>query len=151
MTLSGDMREQLRISGTLFSFETSVCQFEIGPATHSQKLEDDALQTYYLHDRQGHGVGKVWACGKVRRAWKGLGPSDMIALSNRHTGVALNGAVAKSYIPKFSEGGDQLVTKWKVRNVMLVRWVGEVALRVAVGQIISTAWSEQDKRLIYLG
>jgi hypothetical protein len=59
------------------------------------------------------------------------------------------------YIPKNTSGEDgprnKPASSWKVINVMLVDWKGDVAFRVAVGQIISAAWNEKTMRLIYLG
>jgi hypothetical protein len=152
ITLSINVRQQLKISGTLLSFHTSVCAFKIGKATNRRAVSDDMLQTYYLLDRESNCVGKIWTCARIARRPQ---ENEFIALSVRHTGVALKGAVAEKYIPKEQvvNGPErkELVTKWTVKNVMLVEWRDDVALRVAVGQVISTAWNENDKRSVYLG
>jgi hypothetical protein len=57
------------------------------------------------------------------------------------------------------EGKDEMVNKernksvidWKVVNVMLVEWKGDVAFRVAVGQVVEPAWPKKEWREVFLG
>jgi hypothetical protein len=151
-SLSKNARQLLKSSGTLLSFETSICIIRIGEATHEQNISDDALQTYYLMDSQRYRVGKIWTCDRVARSRR---DHQFIALSSRKTGIAIKDAVADMHIPKVSDGNggtrNLLVTSWKAINVMLVDWKGDVAFRVAVGQVISTAWNEETTKLVYLG
>jgi hypothetical protein len=164
--LSTTARQQLKISGILLSFQTPVCVFSIGKATDVKNVSHDALQAFYLLDNARQHVGKIWTCARIARM-----PRDhnFVALSLRKTGVELKDAVAWKYIPKHtvstggfadSEGGyypgtteevADSVHNWKVINVMLVEWKNDVAFRVAVGQVISTAWKWRRKRLVYLG
>lgn len=41
--------------------------------------------------------------------------------------------------------------KWEVTDVMLVEWKDNVALRVAVGHVVSTAFEWRPDRIVYLG
>jgi hypothetical protein len=151
-SLSQNARQLLKSTGTLLSFRTSVCVIRIGEPTSKQKISKDALQTYYLMDNNHHRVGKVWTCAHVARSPR---KHNFIALSSRRTGIAISSAVDDVYIPKNTSGEDgprnKPASSWKVINVMLVDWKGDVAFRVAVGQIISAAWNEKTMRLIYLG
>jgi hypothetical protein len=164
--LSTTARQQLKISGTLLSFQTPVCVFRIGKATDEKSVSHDALRAFYLLDNANQRVGKIWTCARVAHT-----PRDhnFIALSFRKTGAELKDAVAEKYIPKhtvstggyadsegnYYPGTDQEmadpVHNWKVINVMLVEWKNDVAFRVAVGQVISTAWRSREQRLVYLG
>ncbi len=111
----------------------------------------DALQKYYLMDKDCRRVGKVWTCAHVARSPR---EHQFIFLSSRRTGVAISGAVHDVYIPKDTNGEVSInrpASSWKVMNIMPVDWTDDVAFRVAVGQIISTAWKEETLSLIYLG
>jgi hypothetical protein len=134
------------------SFETSICVIRIGEAIYEENIPDDALQTYYLMDSQRYRVGKIWTCDRVARSRR---DHQFIALSSRKTGIAIKDAVADMHIPKGSDGNggskNLPATNWKAINVMLVDWKGDVAFRVAVGQVISTAWNEEATKLVYLG
>jgi len=50
-------------------------------------------------------------------------------------------------------GGEVVVPRheWKITNVMLVEWRDDVALKVAIGHIISTAFEWKPERMVYLG
>ncbi|KAN0108597.1 HET domain containing protein [Hyaloscypha variabilis] len=171
--ISTTARQQIKQSGTLLSFWSQVRRFKIGGATILQDVPDDALRAFYLLDQGDYRVGKIWTCARIARM-----PHDhkFIALSIRETGWAVRNAVAEKYLPGkeverafpvHSETGDPVVghpriirsqeveknyDRWTVTNVMLVEWEGDVAFRVAVGQVISTAWeSGRRERLVYLG
>jgi hypothetical protein len=96
---------------------------------------------------------------------------DFIYLSITKTGVALKDAVAARFrreVVRFTdpETGVPSIFRWEsspwvaprgnpstwtVRNVMLVGWEGDVAFRIAVGQVIASAWCHGRPRLVYLG
>jgi hypothetical protein len=151
-SLSRNARQILKSSGTLLSFRTSVRVLQIGEAIYDRNIPEDALQTYYLLDSERVYIGKIWTCDIVARARVN---HQFIALSSRKTGLALKGAVGKKYIPQStdSEGSssNKPIGDWKVINVMLVEWMGDVAFRVDVGQVISTAWDDKLTRSVYLG
>lgn len=165
--LSGTARQQLKTSGILLSFKTPVHMFCIGEATEGKIVSPDALQPFYLLDDNNQRVGKIWT--NIRQAQVPYG-RKFIALSFRTTAIALEDAVAKEYIPKEmvplpgytnTETGKQYpgpivemplpIARWRVINVMLVEWKDDVAFRVAIGQVISTAWRSGGERLVYLG
>jgi hypothetical protein len=150
--LSKNACQLLKSSGTMLSFRTSIFSLRIGEATYERKIPEDVLQTYYLMDSQRYRIGKIWTCDRVARSRR---KHQFIALSSRKTGVAIKDAVAPMHIPQVSDGDSGFsnapVNSWKVMNVMLVEWQGDVAFRVAVGQVISKAWNEDTRRLIYLG
>lgn len=150
--LSKNARQLLKSSGTMLSFVTSICIIRIGEATYEQNISDDALQTYYLMDSERYRVGKIWTCDRVARSRR---DHQFIALSSRKTGIAIKDAVADMHIPKYIDGNggskNSPATNWRAINVMLVDWKGDVAFRVAVGQVISTAWNEETTKLVYLG
>jgi hypothetical protein len=165
--LSTTARQQLKISGTLLSFKTPVCVFRIGKATDEKRksVSYEAIQTFYLLDGMNQRVGKIWTCARVAQMPR---DHDFIALSFRRTGIALKDAVAEQYIPQQRVSGgsytdfetgtyysspDEMrpapTRDWKVINVMLVQRKDDVAFRVAVGQVISTAWESARQRLVY--
>ena len=152
--LSKNARQLLRSSGTMLSFQTSLGVLGIGEATNKQSFPEDALQSYYLMDSQRRHIGKVWTCDRVARARR---KHHFIALSSRSTGTDIDGAVAGLYIPRSSDDegnySDDPSHSWTVTNVMLVEWSGDVAFRVALGQVISRAWSwdKRTTRLVFLG
>lgn len=143
--LSTNARQHLKQSGILLSFPAQVRQFSIGEATEPAVLPEDALQSFYLLNSAGLEVGIVWTCARVAQS-----PHDhtFIALSQRETGLAIRDAVAIKHLREY-EISDP--ASWYVRNVMLVEWDGDVALRVATGQIIKSAWGNREKRWVYLG
>jgi len=53
--------------------------------------------------------------------------------------------------PMVKKERDKPAYNWKVINVMLVEWKGDVAFRVAVGQVIDTAWETKVMRKVFLG
>ena len=155
--LTRNARQLLRLSGTLLSFYTSIRTFWIGAPITRTRTPRDALQAYYLEDRNGDRVGKIWTCDRLVRT--GI-KHQFIAISSRRTGLAIKGAVAGKYIPSTSDGEgnstDRPASSWRVINVMLVLWKGDVAYRVAVGQVIKEAWdhwnaSMKKNKIIYLG
>ena len=170
--LSTTARQQIEQSGTLLSFNSRIRKFKIGAPAIQQDVPDDALRTFYLLDRHGHRVGKIWTCARIARMPV---KHEFIALSIRETGWAIRDAVATKYIPgkivkrvspTHPETGEVVVShkyrvrgkavendydEWTVVNVMLVEWKGDVAFRVAVGQVIETAWAKGKERLVYLG
>jgi hypothetical protein len=151
--LSQNARQLLKSCGIMLSFETSVCKLRIGKAVHyTPGVPEDSLQEYYLLDSDLNRIGIVWTCGRIVR--KG-GKHQFIELSSRETGIAMEGAVADKYIPTTTDGEGNTTkkssTSWKVINVMLVVWEGDVAFRIATGQVISGAWGGVTTRLIYLG
>jgi hypothetical protein len=136
----------------MLSFRTTVHELRIGEVIHDQSVPDDAIQEYYMMDGERYRIGKVWTRDRVARK---QGKHQFIALSSRKTGIAIKDAVADKYIPTSSDGkgnsSKNPASSWKVINVMLVVWKGDVAFRVAVGQVISKAWDEKATKLIYLG
>jgi hypothetical protein len=162
-SVSSTVGQQLKQSGVLLSFCSQVRTFKIGEAIPQlQPTSDDTLQSFYLLDLDNIKVGKVWTSARIARM-----PNDhqFVALSIRRTGVGLEHAVAEKYTRSTvsltdSETGATYKWKgppthdpktWTVKNVMLVNWEGEVAFRVAVGEVISSAWGRGKTRLVYLG
>jgi hypothetical protein len=150
--LSKNARQLLKSSGTLLSFQTSLCVLQIEEVILQQNVPEDLLKPYYLVDSELNRIGKVWTCDHVVKASR---KHHFIALSSRSTGSKLAGAVAGKYIPQSSDSegttSNDSPSSWRVTNVMLVVWSGDVAFRVAVGQVISTAWDEKTRKLVFLG
>lgn len=162
----------MALSGALLSFKTPVCLFKIGKvidkeAQEREELSNFSLQAFYLLDGINRRVGKIWTSARIARIPRG---HDFIALSIRDEGVGLRNAVDDSYIPKRKVSPPTVIDPksgisypvpereedvsprdWRVVNVMLVEWKDDVAFRVAIGQIISTAWATKGEEWVYLG
>lgn len=87
------------------------------------------------------------------RATRGNDPVEFITIC---VGSGYNGApIAKKYIPTTTvtitiEDSTQTVdmapSEFPIANVVLVKWVGKVAQRVALGTIVRTAWIKHKRR-----
>ncbi|KUJ19722.1 HET-domain-containing protein [Mollisia scopiformis] len=166
--LSVTAQQHLKGSGTLLSFQSPVCLCKVGEVIKKRKdVSADALQMFYILDGINQRVGIVWTSERVAQMPRG---HEFIALSYRTSGTTLKNAVDKKYIPKRKitqaakvdpvsgtsylqpdKEVDRSAGDWKVINVMLVEWKDDVAFRVAIGQIISTAWGTLGEQLVYLG
>jgi hypothetical protein len=172
--LSATARRHLELSGTLVGFQTCVGVFGIGDdcfGRDSTLNPEDECRTFYLIDEAGRRVGHIDTCPKVARK---PGPHQSIALSTSNTLGLREDAVDLIYQPKksiskkftytsHSHTHNREVTKetskevvlpsynWRATNVMLVEWRDDVAFRVAVGRVISTAFEWKPERMVYLG
>jgi hypothetical protein len=163
-SVSSTVRQHLKQSGVLLSFCSQVRTFKIGDRiSQLQATSDDTLQSFYLLDLDNLKVGKVWVSARIARMHN---DHQFVALSIRKTGVGLEHAVAEKYQRSTVSLTDpetgttwykregpptRNLSTWTVINVMLVKWEGEVAFRVAVGEVISSAWGRGKTRLVYLG
>jgi hypothetical protein len=169
--LSVTARAHLDSSGFLLGFQTSIEEFGIGRENrgHDTTLyPEDECYDFCLTDKAGRHVGEVSTCSRV--AGK-PGTHQFIALSTKSNEFELfEDTVDPIYRPKkkftytsrfhtrnrelVDETGGEVVVprhEWKITNVMLVEWRDDVALKVAIGHIISTAFEWKPERMVYLG
>jgi hypothetical protein len=174
--LSATARRYLDTSGIILGFQTCIGAFRIGRAVNESigtDVPEDELYEYYLMDEAGRHVGKISTCARVAQK-----PSahEFIALLTKKTGDwAVSDAVDEIYQPKkltpwkkvtytgrsYTRNGEAIgeicggvvlpEENWRVTDVMLVEWKDDIALRIAVGHVISTAFEWRPNRIVYLG
>jgi len=175
--LSATARQQLDLSGTLLGFQTCVGVFGIKQRVFGRDSTldpEDKCWDFYLTDEAGRQVEKISTCRRVARK---PGPHQFIALSTnassylmRATEVDLKYQPKKSTLKKkftyigcshtrnrgevIKDTSEEVVLPqrdWSVTDVMLVEWRDDVAFRVAVGHVISTAFDWKPERIVHLG
>jgi hypothetical protein len=158
LRLSASIDRTLRKLGALLYFQTTIVKLMIGNQfpfnTHHTLIGEGnhyRIQKYMLTDRKGLCVGRIRMAASTRqnRASE-IQEFITVCWSTGYKGPS----IAERYIPekqvaKTIEGGQKTYSTVKLEpfeflmaKIMLVEWVDEVAQRVALGEIVSTAWAE---------
>jgi hypothetical protein len=148
--LSSKEGDLLRKIGCMIYIKSEPVKVQIGKQVicRSEKsgLSSDRYCHYQLVDKRGCCLGDIRMPANAR-ATRG---NDLVEFITICVGSGYNGApIAKKYIPTttVSDGDstqtvDMAPSEFPIANVVLVKWVGKVAQRVALGTIVQTAWTK---------
>ena len=159
ISLPRRLQGRVEETGALLELGTAITRLRIGHRRTAESIaarhydeenhDGDVMDHRDLLNLEGDCVGAVVVPRSIARSGKTF---DSIALS---WGSGHVHGIDRRYTPSKARDGrvESLPPMtWEVVNVMLVRWDGELAWRVAVGKVVKTAWDrmEQDRRTVYV-